>query len=39
VGRKNGWQLAEVMGDETPDRTQRLLYQEPIRIILLHERR
>jgi len=28
VGRKNGWQLAEVVGDETPDRTQRLLYQD-----------
>jgi SRSO17 transposase len=28
VGRKNGWQLAEVIGDETPDRTQRLLYQD-----------
>jgi SRSO17 transposase len=26
--RKNGWQLAEIMGDETPDRTQRLLYQD-----------
>jgi SRSO17 transposase len=26
--RKNGWQLAEVVGDETPDRTQRLLYQD-----------
>jgi SRSO17 transposase len=28
VERKNGWQLAEMMGDETPDRTQRLLYQD-----------
>lgn len=28
VGRKNGWQLAEVVGDKTPDRTQRLLYQD-----------
>ena len=28
VGRKNGWQWAEVVGDETPDRTQRLLYQD-----------
>lgn len=28
VERKNGWQLAEIMGDETPDRTQRLLYQD-----------
>lgn len=28
VERKNGWQLAEVVGDETPDRTQRLLYQD-----------
>jgi SRSO17 transposase len=27
VERKNGWQLAEVMGDRTPDATQRLLYQ------------
>jgi len=26
VQRKNGWQLAEAVGDETPDRTQRLLY-------------
>jgi len=25
--RKNGWHLAEVMGDATPDRMQRLLYQ------------
>ena len=24
--RKNGWQLAEVVGDERPDATQRLLY-------------
>ncbi len=28
VERKNGWQLAEVVGDETPDRMQRLLYQD-----------
>jgi SRSO17 transposase len=28
IGRKNGWQLAEVVGDKTPDRTQRLLYQD-----------
>jgi SRSO17 transposase len=27
VGRKNGWQLAETVGDQTPDRTQRLLYR------------
>ena len=27
VERKNGWQLAETMGDRTPDATQRLLYQ------------
>ena len=27
IARKNGWQLAEVMGDQTPDATQRLLYQ------------
>jgi SRSO17 transposase len=27
VERKNGWQLAEVVGDAMPDRTQRLLYQ------------
>lgn len=26
VERKNGWQLAEAMGDRTPDATQRLLY-------------
>ena len=26
VGRKNGWQLAEAMGDKRPDATQRLLY-------------
>ena len=25
--RKNGWHLAELMGDATPDRMQRLLYQ------------
>ncbi len=29
VERKNGWQLAEVVGDATPDATQRLLYQAP----------
>jgi SRSO17 transposase len=28
VKRKNGWQLAEVVGDKVPDRTQRLLYQD-----------
>ena len=27
VGRKNGWQLAEVVGDRIPDRMQRLLYR------------
>jgi SRSO17 transposase len=27
VRRKNGWQMAEAVGDETPDRTQRLLYR------------
>ncbi len=27
VLRKNGWQLAQVVGDRTPDATQRLLYQ------------
>jgi len=27
VGRKNGWQIAEAVGDKTPDPTQRLLYQ------------
>ena len=27
VERKNGWQLAEAVGDDTPDRTQRLLYR------------
>ncbi|OUC06841.1 hypothetical protein RY27_18565 [Litorilinea aerophila] len=26
VERKNGWQLAEAIGDKTPDATQRLLY-------------
>jgi SRSO17 transposase len=25
--RKNGWQVAEVVGDANPDKTQRLLYQ------------
>ena len=27
VGRKNGWQLAEAVGDAVPDRMQRLLYR------------
>ena len=27
VERKNGWQIAEVMGDRVPDPTQRLLYK------------
>ena len=27
VPRKNGWQIAEAIGDETPDSTQRLLYR------------
>ena len=27
VPRKNGWQMAEAVGDDTPDATQRLLYQ------------
>lgn len=27
VERKNGWQIAEAIGDETPDPTQRLLYK------------
>jgi SRSO17 transposase len=27
VERKNGWQLAEASGEQTPDATQRLLYQ------------
>jgi SRSO17 transposase len=27
VPRKNGWQVAEAIGDDTPDATQRLLYQ------------
>lgn len=27
VERKNGWQMAEEVGDTTPDKTQRLLYQ------------
>ncbi len=26
VGRKNGWQLAEAVGDKRPDATQRLMY-------------
>ncbi|MCB0045583.1 MAG: transposase, partial [Caldilineaceae bacterium] len=26
IERKNGWQLAEAIGDATPDATQRLLY-------------
>src|SRR5882762_7624281 len=29
VGRKNSWQLAEVVGDGIPDRMQRLLYRVP----------
>ena len=29
VERKNGWQVAEAVGDATPDRMQRLLYQVP----------
>jgi SRSO17 transposase len=27
IERKNGWQVAETVGDATPDRTQRLLYR------------
>jgi len=27
IPRKNGWQLAEAMGDKVPDATQRLLYR------------
>ena len=27
IPRKNGWQLAEAMGDPVPDPTQRLLYR------------
>ena len=27
VERKNGWQLAEAVGDKRPDATQRLLYK------------
>jgi SRSO17 transposase len=27
IERKNGWQVAEAVGDATPDRTQRLLYR------------
>lgn len=27
IQRKNGWQVAEAVGDATPDRTQRLLYR------------
>lgn len=27
--RKNGWQIAEVVGDRIPDRMQRLLYRVP----------
>jgi SRSO17 transposase len=29
VERKNGWQVAEVVGDRVPDRMQRLLYRAP----------
>jgi SRSO17 transposase len=29
MGRKNSWQLAEVVGDAIPDRMQRLLYRVP----------
>lgn len=29
VGRKNSWQLAEGVGDDIPDRMQRLLYRVP----------
>jgi SRSO17 transposase len=29
VERKNGWQVAEVVGDRVPDRMQRLLYRVP----------
>ena len=39
--RKTGWQLAEALGDATPDRTQRLLYRadwdaEAARDVLQH---
>ena len=27
VQRKNGWQLAEKLGEKTPDATERLLYK------------
>lgn len=27
VPHKNGWQIAQAIGDKTPDPTQRLLYQ------------
>ncbi len=27
VKRKNGWQIAEAIGDKVPDSTQRLLYK------------
>ena len=27
IERRNGWQIAEEIGDKTPDRTQRLLYR------------
>jgi SRSO17 transposase len=27
--RKNGWQVAEAVGDRLPDRVQRLLYRVP----------
>src|SRR5690349_13691584 len=27
IERKNGWRVAEAVGDATPDRTQRLLYR------------
>jgi SRSO17 transposase len=31
MGRKNSWQLAEVVGDAIPDRMQRLLYRVRLR--------
>jgi SRSO17 transposase len=31
TGRKNSWQLAEVVGDAIPDRMQRLLYRVRLR--------
>jgi SRSO17 transposase len=36
--RKNGWQMAEAIGDESPDATQRLLYQAVWRADMARDR-